>query len=147
MRRDAYFQELAKDNRRNMTAGETVLWSRLRAHRMDGHKFRRQHAIGRYVVDFVCLQARLVIEVDGGTHAEDSREAQDKQRTAFLEKQGFRVLRFWNDAVYTNLDGVTETIFEELQAQAAARKAALRTGHTDRSPTLSPDGERGPAQN
>jgi very-short-patch-repair endonuclease len=116
MRRDAYYQGLAKDNRHNMTASEKLLWSRLRAHRMDGRKFRRQHPIGRYIVDFVCLQSRLIIEVDGGTHADPSREALDIQRTAFLEKLGFRVRRFWNDAVFTNLDVVTEAIFEELQA-------------------------------
>jgi very-short-patch-repair endonuclease len=115
MRRDAYYQALARDNRRFMTAAETLLWSRLRAHRMVGHKFRRQHAIGRYIVDFVCLQSRLVIEVDGGTHAEPSREALDEERTAFLERLGFRVRRFWNDDIFTNLEGIGEAIFEELE--------------------------------
>jgi very-short-patch-repair endonuclease len=69
--------------------------------------------MGRYIVDFVCLQSRLVIEVDGGTHADPSREALDEERTAYLEKLGFRVWRFWNDSVFTNLDGVAEAIFED----------------------------------
>ena len=68
MRRDYYYQDRARDLRRNMTNGEKLLWSRLRAHHMDGRKFRRQHVIGRYIVDFVCLQSRLVIEVDGESH-------------------------------------------------------------------------------
>jgi very-short-patch-repair endonuclease len=93
-----------------MNTAEQLVWRKLRAHRMDGRKFRRQHPIGQYIVDFVCLDARLVIEIDGETHGYDSRQALDAQRSAFLEKQGFRVLRFWNDHVYTNLDGVTEVI-------------------------------------
>jgi very-short-patch-repair endonuclease len=93
---------------------EKLLWSRLRAHRMDGRKFRRQHPLGNYIVDFVCLEARLIIEVDGDTHGNDVREALDAQRTAYLEKLGFRVIRFWNDYVMTELDNVTETIWEVL---------------------------------
>ncbi len=114
MRRDPYYQERARDLRSNMNDAEKRLWSRLRAHRMDGRKFRRQHALGRYIVDFVCLDARLIIEVDGDSHANDSREALDAQRTAFLEKLGFRVLRFWDDYVLTDLDNVTEAIFDAL---------------------------------
>src|SRR6267378_2870164 len=114
MRRDPYYQERARDLRSNMNDAEKRLWSRLRAHRMDGRKFRRQHALGRYIVDFVCLDARLIIEVDGDSHANDSREALDAQRTAFLEKLGFRVLRFWDDYVLTDLDNVTEAVFDAL---------------------------------
>ena len=114
VRRDAYYQERARELRSNMNDAEKRLWARLRAHRMDGRKFRRQHPFGRYIVDFVCLDARLIIEVDGDSHADDSREALDTQRTALLEKLGFRVLRFWNDYVLTDLDNVTETIFEAL---------------------------------
>jgi very-short-patch-repair endonuclease len=97
-----------------MSEAEKRLWSRLRAHRMDGRKFRRQHALGTYIVDFVCLDSRLIIELDGDSHANDSREALDAQRTAYLEKLGFRVIRFWNDYVLTDLDSVTGTVFEEL---------------------------------
>jgi very-short-patch-repair endonuclease len=101
-----------------MNDAEKRLWSRLRAHRMDGRKFRRQHALGNYIVDFVCLASRLIIEVDGDSHGNDSREALDAQRTAYLEKLGFRVLRFWNDYVLTDVDNVTETIIEALNANS-----------------------------
>ncbi len=114
VRRDPYYQDLARELRTNMNDAEKRLWSRLRAHRMDGRKFRRQHPLGRYIVDFVCLEARLIIEVDGDSHGNDLREALDTQRTAFLEKLGFRVLRFWNHDVLTATDSVTETIFEAL---------------------------------
>jgi very-short-patch-repair endonuclease len=82
---------------------------------MDGRKFRRQHPIGRYIVDFVCLQSRLVIEIDGDSHAHDARQALDEQRDTFLAKLGFRVLRFGNHNVVTNLNGVAEAIWMELQ--------------------------------
>jgi len=101
-----------------MNDAERRLWSRLRAHRMDGRKFRRQHAIGSYIVDFVCLPSRLIIEVDGDSHGNDLREALDSKRTAYLEKLGFRVLRFWNEYVLTDIDNVTETIFEALNANS-----------------------------
>src|SRR5260370_16996069 len=118
VRRDAYYQERARELRSNMNDGEKHLWSRLRAHRMDGRKFRRQHPLGMYIVDFVCLESRLIIEVDGDSHADDRREALDTHRTAFLEKLGFKVLRFWNDYVLTDLDNVTETIFYALAGTA-----------------------------
>ncbi|HEX9532052.1 MAG TPA: DUF559 domain-containing protein [bacterium] len=118
VRRDPIYQERARDLRSHMNDAEKLLWSRLRAHRMDGRKFRRQHAFGNYIVDFVCLASRLIIEVDGDSHGNDSREALDAQRTAYIEKLGFRVLRFWNDYVLTDLDNVTETIFEALNANS-----------------------------
>jgi 5-methyltetrahydrofolate--homocysteine methyltransferase len=110
MRRDAYYQEHARALRSNMTHAEQILWSRLRAHRMDGHKFRRQHALGSYIADFVCLKARLVIEVDGETHDAASRQTLDTKRTGYLEKLGFRVLRFENYQIVEELDAVIEAI-------------------------------------
>jgi len=118
VRRDPIYQDRARELRSHMNDAERRLWSRLRAHRMDGRKFRRQHAIGSYIVDFVCLPSRLIIEVDGDSHGNDLREALDFKRTAYLEKLGFRVLRFWNDYVMTDLDNVTETIFEALNANS-----------------------------
>jgi len=118
VRRDDYYQELARELRRNMNDAEKLLWSRLRNHRMGGRKFRRQDSLGTYIVDFVCLDARLIIEVDGESHGNDRREALDAQRTAYLEKLGFRVRRFWNDDVLTDLDGVTDIIFEELNGRS-----------------------------
>jgi very-short-patch-repair endonuclease len=118
MRRDAYYQDKAKALRSDMTNGEKLLWSRLRAHRMDGRKFRRQHVIGTYIVDFICLQSRLIVEVDGDSHGDDRREAVDAQRDAYLAKSGFKVLRFGNHSVMTNLSGVAEAILDELGGRA-----------------------------
>jgi very-short-patch-repair endonuclease len=93
-----------------MTHAEEILWSQLRAHRLDGHKFRRQHALGSYIVDFVCLKARLAIEVDGETHDATSRQVLDARRTTYLEKLGFRVMRFENYQMVEELDVVIATI-------------------------------------
>ena len=114
MRHDPRYQEHAKDLRRDMTNGEKLLWSRLRAHRMDGRKFRRQHVIGRYIVDLVCLQSHLIIEIDGDSHVDDLRQVLDEKRDAFLAKLGYRVLRFGNHNVMTNIGGVAEAILQEL---------------------------------
>jgi very-short-patch-repair endonuclease len=91
-----------------MTDAELHLWFRLRGNQIAGHRFRRQVPMGRHIVDFVCLKARLVIEVDGGQHAEDV--ARDAERRTWLESQGFRVLRFWNSDVLQRTDGVLESI-------------------------------------
>jgi lysyl-tRNA synthetase class 2 len=88
------------------------MWFRLRDRRLRGLKFRRQVPIDRYVVDFCCEAARLIIELDGGQHAE--RSQQDAERTAVLEAQGYLVLRFWNNDVLRNMDGVIESIVETL---------------------------------
>ena len=95
------------------TDGETLLWRRLRYRQIDGSKFRRQAPIGRYVVDFVCPSARLVVEVDGGQHAE--RRERDAERTQWLASQGYRVVRFWNNEVMGNIDGVLTQIRSCLQ--------------------------------
>ena len=120
MHRDTDFQERARDLRHNLTNGEQLLWSKLRAHRMHGLKFRRQHVIGSYIVDFVCLKARLIVEVDGESHFEDGREAADTQRDAHLASQGLRVLRFGNHNVLTNISGVAGAIAEELENLTSA---------------------------
>ena len=99
----------AKRLRSQMTDTERRLWTQLRAHRMGHTKFRRQQPIGPYIVDFVCFESRLVIEVDGGQH-QDSEP--DTVRDAWLRAQGFRVLRFWDNDVLTNLPGVLERISE-----------------------------------
>jgi very-short-patch-repair endonuclease len=99
-----------------MTDAEICLWRRLREQRLRNYKFRRQQPIGRYVVDFVCLQNRLVIELDGGQHVE-SKEV-DTARTQWLESQGFRVLRFWNDDVLCKTDTVMRAIWSALQTES-----------------------------
>src|SRR3979411_1438362 len=97
----------AKALRANMTEAERRLWYFLRSHRFAGMKFKRQALITRYVVDFVSFQRRLVVEVDGGQHAESE---DDLRRTRWLKSQGFRILRFWNNEVLSNSGGVLDTI-------------------------------------
>ena len=99
----------AKSNRRNMTAAEVVLWECLRGNSL-GVRFRRQHPIADYIPDFVCLKKRLVIEVDGGYHFIDQQMASDAERTSYLNQKGFDVLRFTNEEVLGNIDGVLNSI-------------------------------------
>ncbi len=100
---------LAKNLRKRHTDAERLLWKHVRGKRMEGLKFRRQQPIGSYIVDFVCFSKMLVIEVDGGQHAENEK---DKQRDAWLRGEGFKVLRFWNNEVLQNIEGVLETILK-----------------------------------
>jgi very-short-patch-repair endonuclease len=94
-----------------MTDAERRLWQGLRGRQMDGYKFRRQHPYYDFILDFVCLEQKLVIEVDGGQH---SGSISDKQRDGFLEKGGFRVLRFWNNDVLNQTNNVLEAIYRSL---------------------------------
>jgi very-short-patch-repair endonuclease len=102
----------ARDLRKSSTDAERRLWSRLRNKQLDGFRFRRQQPIGPYVVDFYCSDASLIVEVDGGQH--DANQARDAVRTKWLEDQGYRVLRFWNNDVLANTEGVPLTIREAL---------------------------------
>jgi len=95
--------------RRHMTDAETKLWYHLRSHRFADLKFKRQKPIGTYIADFVCMQQRLIIEVDGGQHLESDS---DRQRDAWFAEQGFRVLRFWNNDVLLNIDAMLEAIYQ-----------------------------------
>lgn len=95
-----------------MTDAETILWSRL--HRDAVWKFRRQHPIGRYIADFACIAARIVVEVDGATHSSDAQIAYDRIRTASLKRQGWRVVRVANDDVYRRLSAVLDAIYDEI---------------------------------
>ena len=98
----------AKTLRRNLTDAEQKLWYHLRAHRFMGRKFKRQKPIGHYVVDCACLEEKLVIELDGGQHAESIEY--DKERDSWLRSQGFMVLRFWNNELMDEMDSVLERI-------------------------------------
>jgi very-short-patch-repair endonuclease len=100
----------ARDLRRGDTQAEARLWNALRAHRLGGWKWKRQVPFGPYFLDFFCVEAGLVVEVDGGQHAD--QVDYDAQRTAHLERAGLRVLRFWNSDVLTNRDGVCQAILE-----------------------------------
>ena len=108
----------ARELRRRATAAERHLWQRLRARQLDGAKFRRQVPIGPYIVDFACLSSRIVIELDGGQHAEREHSRRDKRRDRFLEAKGFRVLRFWDNDVFTDMDGILSVIRDALAASS-----------------------------
>ena len=115
----------ARSLRSTMTDAEKRIWFRLRAHRLNGTSFRRQFPIGTYIVDFVCLDARLIVEIDGGQHAESER---DKVRDAWLRSEGFVVLRFWNNDVLANTAGVIEKINEALPASSPPSLTLPRKG-------------------
>ena len=105
----------ARQLRRNATDAEIRLWSRLRRKQLAGFRFRRQHSLGSYIVDFFCPEARLlIVEVDGGQHGEEN--AHDARRTEWLEASGYRVVRFWNNVVLSNTDGVLTAILVALRA-------------------------------
>jgi very-short-patch-repair endonuclease len=98
----------ARQLRKRLTDAERRLWGRLRRKQVDGLRFRHQVPLGPYVVDFLCFEYRLIVEVDGGQHAREPES--DARRTAWLEEQGFRVIRFWNNDVLANTDGVVLAI-------------------------------------
>ena len=119
--------ERARSLRRSLTPAEFALWARLRGRQLGGFKFARQEPIGQYFVDFVCRERRLIIELDGGQHAE-SRD--DRHRDRALCTLGYRVIRIWNNDVIEKLDGVLQTLLSELEKQPL-------------TPTLSPQAGRG----
>ena len=100
--------KFAKQLRKNSTNAEDLIWSQLRARRLHGIKFRRQQPIGKYIVDFASFEKRIVIEIDGGHHKKNKEK--DIKRDRFLTENGFTVLRFWNNDVFENLEGVLEVI-------------------------------------
>ena len=106
-------REFARSLRKNQTEAETKLWDELRSRRCGGFKFRRQYIIDNYVVDFACVAAKLVVEVDGPTH--EGREKYDALRTKHISKRGYRVIRFSNADIYDELDAVVEAIFHEIE--------------------------------
>jgi len=106
----------ARGLRQTMTDAERTLWRHLRNRQLSGLKFRRQHEIDRYIVDFVCTEALLIVELDGGQHADQVNY--DERRTQQLEAMGYRVLRFWNNDVLVNIDSVLEVVMEALASPA-----------------------------
>lgn len=110
-------RERAKALRRNLTEAEKKLWAILRLRQMDGHKFRRQVPFGRYVADFACHEARLIVEVDGGQH--DPSLEPEARRLEYLSREGYRVLRFWNNDVLENPEGVHAAITKTLRGPNA----------------------------
>ena len=112
-RRISKLRGRAKEMRSDSTDAEHRLWQLLRAHRFAGYKFRRQVPIDFYIADFVCFAQRLIVELDGGQHANNPS---DEQRDAYLKSQGFRVLRIWNNDLFTNEEGVAEAILSALRS-------------------------------
>ena len=106
---------LARRLRKNSTPAERRLWRYLHSRSLGGFKFVRQQPLGPYVVDFICREKRLVVEVDGGQHAENERDA---RRDEWLLKHRYRILRFWNNEVLGNIEGVWDTIFAAASAAA-----------------------------
>ena len=102
----------AGELRKQQTEAEAILWAHLRAHRMCGVQFRRQHAIGKYIVDFCSPRRKLIIELDGSQHL--NQIEYDQQRTVYLESLGYRVLRFWNNEVAGQIDRVLGVIWGEI---------------------------------
>ena len=103
-----------RDLRQSATLPENILWTMLRHHRLKNAKFRRQHPIGSYILDFYCHAARLAIELDGSGHLEEASLLYDQKRTEFLNEQGINVIRFWNDDVVNHLEDVLGVIWEAL---------------------------------
>ena len=104
--------------RRNATDAETILWAALRNRQLGGHKFRRQWTVGSYVADFACLEAMLIVELDGGHHTEEG----DAARTHFLEQHDYRVLRIWNNEAIENQEGVLQVILDALEDRRDQKK-------------------------
>ncbi|MFO1425200.1 MAG: DUF559 domain-containing protein [Candidatus Competibacteraceae bacterium] len=122
--------QAAKDLRKNMTDAEQLLWRCLRGKQLDGFKFRKQHPIERFVLDFYCPAARLAIELDGGQHNTDDGQQRDAERSAWLAQHGIRVLRFWNHEVFADLDAVLTTIWDTLHDSPHPNPPPLGEGAT-----------------
>ncbi len=134
-RKPKWLTDNARDLRANQTEAEKLLWSRLRRHALNGHSFRRQAPIqDRYIVDFLCPAEKLIVELDGGQHADNP---DDTARTEWLESQGYRVVRYWNNEVMENLDGVLEDLSVKLTSPPLASGGRAREGGLsyERDPT------------
>src|SRR5882672_327001 len=109
----------AKKLRQTMTRAETLLWRYLKASRIDGLGFRRQVPVQNYVADFICFSVKLIVELDGESHDFEERQKADQRRDAFFASEGFHVLRFTNDQVMSNLEGVVEVIRQAASSRAS----------------------------
>ncbi len=105
-------KHFARKLRAEMTDAERFLWQHIRKRQLN-HKFRRQQSIGAFIVDFICFEKKLILELDGGQH--DVQLDADQTRTKWLEQQGYKVLRFWNNDVLTNIEGVIDSILQALR--------------------------------
>jgi very-short-patch-repair endonuclease len=126
-------RQTAKRLRHASTAAEDLLWRRLRKFPVTGTHFRRQVPIGPYIADFACMAAGLVIEVDGSQHGHDDFRARDDARTRWLEAEGYRVIRFWNNDLTNNMDGVLDTIYAAIFGSSDAEARPLKHQRRRRS--------------
>ncbi len=120
--------ERARDLRKTMTVPERKLWRALSDRKVSGFRFRRQHPIGLFIADFVCLERQLVVEVDGSQHTENDQIEHDTRRTEWLQAEGYRVIRFWSNDVMQSIDGVVQSILEAAtNASPSCRRRASGT--------------------
>jgi 5-methyltetrahydrofolate--homocysteine methyltransferase len=110
-------KQFADEHKKNPTEAESVFWEQLRNKQLEAFKFRRQHIIGKYIADFVCLKRRLIIEVDGKIHQLPDNKEADKIRTEWLEEKGFKVIRFTNQEILFDIDNTLNTILNELNSR------------------------------
>ena len=134
-------RQKTKQLRSNSTDAERNLWAHIRNRRLEGWKFRRQLPVGQYIVDFACPELRLIIEIDGGQHAE--QVLYDLGRTKFLQTKGYRVVRFWNNEVLGNIEGVLEALTltlsqreRELKSSFSQREGELKCSSSQREGKL-----------
>ncbi len=127
--------QTARELRKNSTDAERLLWKHLKAKQLNSLKFRRQEQIGRFIADFVCFEKSLIVEADGGQHVQEAEK--DKERTAWLNTQGFTVLRFWNNEILSNVEGVVDLIRIHCQESPSPPPSPTRgEGVDDQKATL-----------
>jgi very-short-patch-repair endonuclease len=132
---DSFRRQTARGLRANATNTERTLWRCLRSLETEGTHFRRQVPIGPYVADFACMAARLVIELDCSQHGEDGNRARDEQRTRWLESEGYRVIRFWNNDITQNKEGVLDVVYAALYGSRDGEPKPLRHTRHVRDPS------------
>ncbi len=132
----------ARRLRRSTTDAEKLLWKQLRKLDLKGSHFRRQIPIGPYIADFGCMAVRLLIEIDGSQHGETAKEVYDEKRTRWLEKEGYRVLRFWNNEITRNIDAAMETIYAAIHGSLSAEPMPLKHERRRRRPSDLPTPSR-----
>ena len=115
----------AQELRNNATDAERMLWHHLNRRQLEGFKFSRQMPVGPFICDFLCRERRLIVELDGGQHAENR---QDRRRTAYFEQEGYRVIRFWNNDVLGNVEGVLQSIRSTLKTDPPPTPSRTREG-------------------
>lgn len=135
-------RDRAKDLRHSQTEAETVVWNQLRSRRFSGFKFRRQVPLGNYIVDFVCLDRRVIVELDGGQHNEPTQKTYDARRDLWLRGAGFEVLRFWNSDVFQEWEAMADRIWLTLHCRPSQCPAAA-LAPAPSPPAPLPRGERG----